>query len=40
MLNYILYGIGFFIGLLIFAYIKDFIEVIYYNAKERRQKND
>lgn len=36
MLNYIIYGIGFFIGLLIFGFLKDFIEVIYYNRKERR----
>ncbi len=37
MLNYILFGFGYLIGLLMFGFIKDFIEVIYYNAKDKRR---
>ncbi len=36
MSNYIIYGIGYFLGLLIFYFLKEFIEIIYYNKKERR----
>lgn len=38
MLKYILFGFGYLIGLLIFGFTKDFIEVIYYNAKDKRRK--
>lgn len=40
MLKCIFFSLGFFIGLLIFGYTKDFIEVMYYNAKDKRRKEN